>query len=70
MLTSTTVRQAPAKPESRYPELRNAGNTDVSQGIAYVAAKSAIIPAKNPKIATKTKIFNLSPILFTFLYRS
>jgi hypothetical protein len=31
-------------------------------GIAYVEAKSAMTPAKKPKIATKTKIFNLSPI--------
>jgi len=49
-------------PDSSMLELRKAGRMAVSAGIAYVAAKSAIIPAKKPRIATKTKIFNLSPI--------
>jgi hypothetical protein len=65
-LTSRIVRQAPANPESRTRELRNAGNIEASAGITYVAVVSAMIPAANPNMATKMKIFNLSPIKFTF----
>lgn len=66
MLTKTSVRQAPASPESRYLALKNAGKTDASAGITYSAVRSAMIPAKNPSIATKTKIFNLSLIFSPF----
>jgi len=65
-LTSASVRKAPASPESRYLALRNAGKADASAGMTYVAVRSAMIPAKNPRIATNTKIFNLSLISFTF----
>jgi phosphopantothenate synthetase len=51
-------------------ELRKAGKIVASAGMAYVAARSAIIPAKNPMIATNTNILNLSPIQFTFLGRN
>jgi len=67
MLTKTTVKQAPANPESIYLALKNAGKTDASAGSTYSAVRSAMIPAKNPSIATKTKTFNLSPIFFTLL---
>jgi heme O synthase-like polyprenyltransferase len=66
MLTRKSVRQAPASPDNRYLALRNAGSTDARAGMAYVAARSAMTPAKNPRIATKRNIFNLSPIVFTF----
>jgi len=52
MLTKTSVRQAPANPESMYLALRNAGKTVASAGSTYCAARSAMTPAKNPSIAT------------------
>jgi hypothetical protein len=67
MPTSASVRHAPANPDSKILELMNAGKTVASAGITYVAARSAIIPARKPRIATKAKILNLSPISFTFL---
>jgi hypothetical protein len=67
MPTSASVRHAPANPDRRILELMNAGRMVESAGIAYVAVRSAIIPARKPRIATKAKIFNLSPISFTFL---
>jgi len=66
MLTKSTVRKAPASPERKYLALRNAGNIAASAGITYVAVKSAMTPAMNPKSATKRKTFNLSLITFTF----
>ena len=66
MLTKTSVRQAPAKPDSKYRALRNAGSIVASAGITYVEVKSAMTPAKNPKIPTTTKIFIRSFIQITF----
>jgi len=66
-LTNSSVRQAPANPESKYRAWKNAGSTAMRAGITYVEVKSAMTPAKNPRIATNTKILNLSLIQFTLL---
>jgi len=68
-LTRTSVRQAPASPESMYLALKNAGKIAINAGIMYSEVKSAMTPAMNPNIATKPKTLNLSFILFTFCLR-
>jgi hypothetical protein len=68
-LTRTSVRQAPASPESMYLALKNAGRIATNAGIMYSEVKSAMTPAMNPNIATNPKTLNLSFILFTFCFR-
>jgi len=45
MLTKTTVRQAPARPDKTYRTLKNAGKIVIRVGIMYSAVRSAITPA-------------------------
>lgn len=62
MLTRTSVRKAPASPESMYlVNTPKDGSNATNAGITYVAVTSAMMPAKNPRSATKAKTLNLSP---------
>jgi hypothetical protein len=52
MLTSISVRKAPASPERTYLTLKMAGNTAASHGITYSLVSSAMTPAMKPRKAT------------------
>ena len=65
--TSTTVRQAPAKPEIKYVVApAKDGKTLIIHGMKKVAVTWAIMPATKPKRAINPNIFNRLFIQLTF----